>query len=261
MKTRIISGLVMVPLLLVLYTRGIPLAIVAFLVSGMAVWEFFRGFSKIGIMGNIFVAWGSLICLYVLHFLMPMRHDFILFWLAASVIVSCVSVFNVEKHKAEDALVTIMGIIYVIFLIYHMVMIDETSHGILVWMVAITSFCTDIAAYFVGMFFGKRKLAPVLSPKKTIEGALGGIAGAVIAGIIFALIVKVEIFPHIILMAIIGSIMGQMGDLTASFFKRKMGIKDYGNLIPGHGGILDRFDSIMFTAPAIYYYLQLVIQH
>ena len=104
---------------------------------------------------------------------------------------------------------------------------------------------------------GKHKLCPNLSPKKTIEGAIGGVLGALVLGIIFGLIFKIQVFPHVILMSIIGSVMAQLGDLTASAFKRKMGIKDYGNLIPGHGGILDRFDSVLFAAPAVYYYLQL----
>ena len=128
-------------------------------------------------------------------------------------------------------------------------------------MVAGTAILTDIFAYFTGYFFGKHKLAPVLSPKKTIEGALGGVLGSVLFSIVFALIAKLDIFPHMVIMGVVGSIFAQLGDLTASAFKRKIGIKDYGNIIPGHGGILDRVDSIIFTAPVIYYYLQLVFLH
>ncbi len=261
MKTRVISSLIMVPLLIILYFRGIPLAIATFIISAMAVYELLRGFSKIDIRGNLYVAWGALIALYALHFLAPGRHDFLLLWLVLAITASFISIFSIDKHKAEDAMATILAIVYIEFFAYHLVMIDETSYGVFVWMTGITAFCTDIFAYFTGMFLGKRKLCPNLSPKKTVEGAIGGVIGAVIVSIVFGLIVKVQIFPHMILMGIFGSIMGQLGDLTASAFKRKMGIKDYGNLIPGHGGVLDRVDSIIFTIPAIYYYIQLVIPH
>ena len=259
MMTRIISGLIMAPLLVILYFRGIPLAVAAFLIGAVGIYELFNGFNKLEIYPNPFVAWGMLLLLYVLHFIMPGRHEYLLLWIVVSIIASCVSIFAIEKHKIEEALATMLGIIYVGFFSYHMVMIDESSYGILVWMVVIVAFGTDIAAYFTGYFLGKKKLCPNLSPKKTVEGAIGGVAGALVLGIIFGLIFKIQIFPHIILMSVIGSVVSQLGDLTASAFKRKMGIKDYGNLIPGHGGILDRFDSVLFAAPAIYYYLQLVM--
>lgn len=260
MKERIISGLIMVPLLLIFYFRGVPLILAAIVISMMSVYEFLRGFSKIGIRGNLYVAWGALAVLYILHYFFPGRLDILSFWLFASIVVSFISIFAIDKHKAEDAMATVLAIVYLEFFSYHIVLIDDTSYGSLVWMVGITAFCTDVAAYFVGMFFGKNKLAPVLSPKKTVEGAVGGVIGAIIGSVIFALIVKMDIFPHIIIMAILGSITSQIGDLTASAFKRKMEIKDYGNLIPGHGGALDRFDSIIFTAPVIYYYLILFVQ-
>ena len=261
MKTRIISGLIMIPLILILVFRGIPLAIAAFVLSAIAVYELFKGFSNIKVTGNIFIAWGALILLYALHFLVPERHDYLTFWLVVSIIASFLGIFRADKHRAEDALVTILGIVYVEFFIYHIIMIDEGSYGIFVWVVAGTAIFTDTCAYFTGFFFGKHKLAPILSPKKTIEGALGGVVGSVLFSVIFALIAKVDIFPHMVLMGVVGPIFAQLGDLTASAFKRKIGIKDYGNLIPGHGGVLDRIDSIIFTAPAIYYYLQLVFQH
>jgi len=257
MKTRVISGLIMAPLLVILYFRGIPLAVAAFLIGALGIYELFEGFKKMEIHPNSLVAWGMLLILYVIHFLAPGRLDYLLAWIVLSIVISCVSIFAIDKHNAEDALATLLGIIYVGFLSYHMVMIDETSYGVLVWMVVIVAFGTDIAAYFTGYFLGKHKLCPNLSPKKTVEGAIGGVLGALVLGIIFGLVFKIQIFPHIILMSIVGSVMSQLGDLTASAFKRKMELKDYGNLIPGHGGILDRFDSVLFAAPAIYYYLQL----
>jgi phosphatidate cytidylyltransferase len=114
-------------------------------------------------------------------------------------------------------------------------------------------------AYFSGFLFGKNKLCPKISPKKTIEGAVGGTIGSIVLSGIFGYFVMPEMLVHCLVIGLLGSIVAQFGDLTASIFKRKMGIKDYGNLIPGHGGILDRFDSVLFTGPIIYYYIVLVI--
>lgn len=259
MKTRIISGIVMVPLLLVIYFGGIPLAVATFLIGGMGVYELFNGFKKINIQPSLPIAWGMLILLYAIHFFLPGNRAAVLMWLVLSFVASSIYLFDLEKRRIEDAVATFVGIFYVEFLSYHMVMIDELGKGFLLWLVAITAFCTDIFAYFTGVFFGKKKLAPKLSPKKTIEGSLGGIAGAVVSTLILALIVKEPFFPHLLILGILASIMGQLGDLTASAFKRKMGIKDYGNLIPGHGGILDRFDSILFTSCTVFYYYSILV--
>lgn len=255
MKTRIISGLIMAPLLIVLYFRGAPLVVAAFLIGALGTWELFQGFQKINIKPSILVAGVSLISLYVLHFLLPEDNSFLSLWLVISIMASCLVLFDVERRRAEDVLATIFGIVYVIFFSFHIVMVDKSNQGILVWMIVITSFCTDIFAYFTGYFLGKRKLCPKLSPKKTVEGALGGVAGSLVFSIVFGLIAQIKIFPHMIVLGIMCSVVAQLGDLTASAFKRKMEIKDYGTIIPGHGGILDRFDSIIFVAPVIYYYI------
>jgi len=259
MKTRIISGLIMLPLIIVLYFRGIPLAVVAFIISALAIREVFKAFEKIDVYPNLFFSWGALVVLYAIHFLFPGNLAFVTFWLAGTVVAAFIAFFAVTKHKAVDLSATVFGTVYIGFLVYHIVMIDETGYGVMVWLVAITAICTDIFAYFIGMFFGHRKLAPTLSPKKTVEGALGGILGSVFGSMVFFVIVHVGSVPHILLMGILGSIMAQLGDLSASLIKRQIGIKDYGHILPGHGGIMDRFDSIIFTAPTIYYYLVLVM--
>jgi phosphatidate cytidylyltransferase len=131
--------------------------------------------------------------------------------------------------------------------------------GHMLWLVILTAFGTDIMAYFTGFFLGKHKLCLNISPKKTVEGAIGGIVGSVILCTLFGYLISEGPLIHFILIGLFGSMAAQAGDLTASIFKRKMGIKDYGNLIPGHGGILDRFDSVLFTAPFVYYYIMLVM--
>lgn len=126
---------------------------------------------------------------------------------------------------------------------------------------------SDIGAYFVGVFFGKHKLCPNISPKKTVEGAVGGVLFwvliASVAAYLHSLTVPVEIarinYPALIVVSVIGSVLSIVGDLFASCIKRANGVKDFGNLFPGHGGVMDRFDSIVATAP--YYYIILQIVH
>ncbi|MBR3305991.1 MAG: phosphatidate cytidylyltransferase [Lachnospiraceae bacterium] len=127
-----------------------------------------------------------------------------------------------------------------------------------VWMIFISAWGSDTCAYFVGVLFGKHKITPKLSPKKSVEGCLGGVAGATIFGLIYGFvlmktgyIVNERVWAYGVLGAA-GSIAGQIGDLAASGIKREFGIKDYGKIIPGHGGIMDRFDSVIFTGPLIY---------
>jgi len=117
----------------------------------------------------------------------------------------------------------------------------------------VVAFLNDAGAYFVGLKFGKHKLAPVVSPNKTIEGVFGGMAAAVVGMLIYALILHMaDFYVNVglaLLYGILGSAVGVFGDLCFSIIKRQTGIKDYGNLIPGHGGVLDRFDSLMTVAP------------
>ena len=116
----------------------------------------------------------------------------------------------------------------------------------------------DTFAYIFGVMFGKHKMAPVLSPKKTIEGAIGGVFGSCLCGFLYALFVgnkissSVDIRVMFVVVCFFGSFVSMVGDLAASAIKRHMQIKDYGTLIPGHGGVLDRFDSVIFTAPLIW---------
>jgi phosphatidate cytidylyltransferase len=122
------------------------------------------------------------------------------------------------------------------------------------------TWASDTAAYFVGKKMGKRKLAPKLSPDKTIEGALGGIAGS-ITGLFLVYLIFPAGSPAIVLaLGLLVGIFGLLGDLFESSLKRTAGIKDTGFIIPGHGGVLDRFDSMIFTAPAVYYFVALIIK-
>ena len=122
---------------------------------------------------------------------------------------------------------------------------------------------TDIAAYFVGRGCGKHKLAPIISPKKTVEGSIGGTVCAVVILMLVAFILNITNilqvnYTALIIYLILASVIGQFGDLALSSIKRIVGVKDYGNLLPGHGGILDRFDSLLFVLPFTYLFFNLV---
>ena len=133
-----------------------------------------------------------------------------------------------------------------------------TEGSVVVWLIFLSSWGCDTCAYCVGVLFGKHKMAPKLSPKKSVEGGIGGVAGAALLGALFAMAVnrwggQATDPLYYALICGAGGVISQIGDLAASGIKRNHDIKDYGKLIPGHGGILDRFDSVIFTAPVIYY--------
>ena len=123
---------------------------------------------------------------------------------------------------------------------------------------------TDVACYFVGSMFGKHKLCPAISPKKTVEGAFGGVIGGTLTGIIMYFLVpllfKIELpLWSTLVVSLVCSVVSQFGDLAASIIKRSTGIKDFGKIIPGHGGLMDRADSIMFVAPVVYFFFSVIV--
>jgi phosphatidate cytidylyltransferase len=128
-----------------------------------------------------------------------------------------------------------------------------------IFMIFAITWIQDTAAYFVGRYLGRHKMAPVLSPKKTWEGAAGGLVGSVAAGVLSALLFGLPIsLPQAVLLGLVGGVVGPLGDLAESLIKRQVGLKDAGNLIPGHGGILDRADSLLFTGAVLYYMILLL---
>lgn len=263
MKTRILSGLIMAPLLVILIIGGYVLYAGCFVIGVMAVYEFFKGFKAMDIHASFPIAVCAAIALYIIGIMQEQMAEggtetpfWYMLWFFAVVVASLLYLFKIEKRKLEDALATITGIFYIVFFSYHIAMIAMMGDlEYLVWLVVITAFGTDIMAYFTGYAFGKHKLCPNISPKKTIEGSVGGTLGSIILCGVFGFFFARPLLVHCLIIGLLGGIISQFGDLTASVFKRKMGIKDYGNLIPGHGGILDRFDSVLFTGPLVYYYI------
>ena len=243
----------MLPLLLLVYLGGYFLMAACIVASVIAVREFYKGYEATGTGPAYRIAYVGIIVLYGWEIVQPGNTSLIMFWVVLMVMGSMVYGFKVNERRLEDMSATLLGILYCVFFPFHIVLIDRSEYSILIWLVFLAAFGTDIMAYFIGMAFGKHKLCPVLSPKKSKEGAVGGVLGSVLFCGIFAFIFVPNMIGEVMFIAVAGSVIAQLGDLSASAFKRQMGIKDYGNLIPGHGGILDRFDSVFFTAPMIYY--------
>lgn len=167
------------------------------------------------------------------------------------------------KTNFNDLVYTFVGIIYITFFIGSMSMVRNLENGkILIWYIIFAGWATDVFAYAIGRRFGKHKFSSV-SPKKSIEGCIAGTVGAIIVILIYTFFINKYMaleYSYITasIIALVLSIIGQIGDFAASTIKRYAEIKDYSNLIPGHGGMLDRIDSLMFIAPFAYILLQLL---
>ncbi|SHE27737.1 phosphatidate cytidylyltransferase [Alkalibacter saccharofermentans] len=153
----------------------------------------------------------------------------------------------------------VYGLVYATFFLGHLILLEGMEQGsLLIWLVFLICFGTDTFAYFVGIRFGKNRLAPKISPKKSVEGSIGGLVAGIVLALVYGFYLN-HAYPgglSIIGYGFIGmvaSAVSQIGDLAASMIKRQFGIKDFGNLFPGHGGVLDRFDSIIFASPVVYY--------
>lgn len=175
------------------------------------------------------------------------------------VLLMFVYVFSYPRFRADQVMAAYFGFVYVAVMLSFILLTRNLPEGkFLVWLIFLCSWGCDTCAYCVGMLIGKHKMAPVLSPKKSIEGAVGGVAGAALLGVIYAAATGGKMAEYALICAA-GALISMVGDLAASAIKRNQGIKDYGKLIPGHGGILDRFDSVIFTAPAIYYLAKTIL--
>ncbi|MBR4807435.1 MAG: phosphatidate cytidylyltransferase [Lachnospiraceae bacterium] len=257
--TRLISGIfiVLIALLSIIKGGDILFAVVIVL-SMVGLFELQRVFKvqdKLpGIIGYLAAA-GYYALLYF------GRTDYyMLLALASIALLLFVYVFTFPKYTAEQIMSVFFGVFYVAVMLSYIYQTRMLSDGaFIVWLIFIASWGSDTGAYCVGKLLGKHKMTPKLSPNKSVEGAIGGVVVAVLLGTAYAWIVQYALGysdrTKVILAVIcgLGSILAQMGDLAASAIKRNKDIKDYGNIIPGHGGVLDRFDSVIVTAPVIYY--------
>ncbi|MDO5300955.1 MAG: phosphatidate cytidylyltransferase [Tissierellia bacterium] len=156
----------------------------------------------------------------------------------------------IKSQTFEDLLISIFIVTYVPFFLFPIIHLRDSYYLYLVFLISIT---TDTAAYLVGSAIGRHKLIPWLSPNKSVEGAIAGIVATTLLGSLFLWYFQVPLSPILVLFLAIAAICGELGDLFASKIKRELGIKDFGNMLPGHGGFLDRMDSILFIIPLVYF--------
>lgn len=178
------------------------------------------------------------------------------------------SVFTFKNHRTSVIYMAGVFSLFVSFFMSAAAKIRMEFGSAAVFAVFLSAWMTDIGGFFGGYFFGKHKLSPLVSPKKTVEGAVGGILLCVILNVLYAVFINHVISSHagfhadylmFAVMALFASISGQLGDLSASVIKREYKIKDFGSVFPGHGGVMDRFDSVVFIAPFVYYYMKYFI--
>ena len=258
-RTRLLSGIVLVIVALVLIISGGDILLVSTLViSWIGMFELYRifGLEKAapGILGYLAAA------VYYGNLRFAFLPDEMMFVLGLLIFLMFVYVFSYPKYRTEQMLAVFFGVFYVAVMLSFVYQTRQLSAGAyIVWLIFLCSWGCDTCAYCVGVLIGKHKMAPLLSPKKSVEGAVGGVLGAALltAGYsaVFREAMGIGSRVIVILSAIsaVGALVSMVGDLTASAIKRNYDIKDYGKLIPGHGGILDRFDSVIFTAPLVYF--------
>lgn len=268
MRTRIISGLVMAAFgVAALLIGGYTAGIIIMIISLGAYYELCKACQVITDKpvnaANVF-GYIAIVVYYMNLLFVPEQYKFMVYHVLLVVIVLlelAVYVLAFPRFNSNQIMSSMFGLLYAPFMLSFLYMIlMRFEHGrLVVFLVFVCSSFSDVFAYFVGVKLGKHKLAPKLSPKKSIEGSIGGILGAALVGLIYGVILYklgiygAEVMGIFSVCGAIGSVVSQIGDLAASAIKRDHDIKDYSQLIPGHGGIMDRMDSIVVTAPIIYY--------
>jgi phosphatidate cytidylyltransferase len=252
---RIAAALVFVPVLVgLVYVGGQALMLGCLVLSGLMLWEYFRlVFGKFSILG---FGLGIAVVLVVLGEL-PARQTLPVLLLGA-LIWTLLRPGPIEKTFNKLGL-TILGALYCGGLISHLVLLRRSGLG-LALMALVCTWLADTAAYFTGKAIGKHKLYPQVSPGKTVEGVVGGMVGAVATAFLIRTLFSLTLETrHVVALGILAGMLSVVGDLCESLLKRGVGAKDSSHLIPGHGGVLDRFDALMFVAPAFYIYATLFL--
>jgi len=262
-NNRMLGVLIFSPLIFLVVLGGEFLKFGLLILSTVGILEFYNAFTNKNINANIFL--GVIFnCIYYVFLLgkgISDRYLLLIFTLFLMICL-CYALFD-RKRNMVDSFITFAALMYISVPASLIYLISRMEHGnIFTWFLLLVCWSCDTLAYFCGRLFGKSKLCESISPKKTVEGAVSGVLGSVIVSLIFGLIFKSSLnfaLIHFILMGIIAGIVGQMGDLVASSIKRYNDIKDFSNIMPGHGGILDRFDSVLMDSVVIFFYLSLIM--
>ncbi|MHB1418371.1 MAG: phosphatidate cytidylyltransferase [Bacillota bacterium] len=256
LKKRILTALGGIPLVVVInYVGGTTFAVVVALLSILGLGEFFRLIRHSEIEPQVFLGYVGGLFIVVSAF--PGVH------ISDSVVITAItlgfflSALCIPRWSLTGSATSLMGVLY-LGLFRYLIYLREMPGGFeVVLALFIFNWVADSGAYFSGKAFGRHLMAPRLSPKKTIEGAIGGVLASVAAALVMTLL-GLHV-PQLVVMALLVAVTGQAGDLVESAFKRSAGVKDAGGILPGHGGVLDRFDSLLISLPVVYYYFQLFI--
>ena len=271
LKYRVLSAVVGIPLLaLIFVVGGIPFLLLNLAVIIIGINEYFKlikakvdtGDKKIAILAGV-------ILLMTIYF----KQDLALVYFILVTLMVLMFLKNIFQAKIEGAIlnsaVSYFSFFYIAGLFSHFMLLANVvlpklefsstlDYQLVLWLPLLATWATDTGAYFSGLHLGRSPLAPKISPNKTIEGGIGGLFSCIIVTFLLSIYLGFGYLNGIILGALIG-VFAQLGDLTVSLFKRDAEVKDSGDLIPGHGGLLDRIDSLLFTIPIVYYYIYLII--
>ncbi len=270
--TRILTAVVGIPIAIYIINYGFWLFAATVILLALIAWHEFYNMMQakdikiqysIGLIGIILssgCAWlgnaQELVAVMVLVLLLTMAQ----------------TILSHEKFGVTEAAFTILGAMYISLPFAHLLLLrfleqydyintalgNLSSGAVYLWLAFVGTWASDTLAYFVGSLFGRHKLCPTVSPGKTIEGAIGGLLGSIAGVVCLGWLCGFPLLHMIVLGLLIG-IAAPFGDLSESVLKRFAGVKDSGNILPGHGGILDRFDAVMFSVPVVYYYIEIFI--
>lgn len=268
MKRRIVSGAIFLLVLVLIGVFNSPFidTCVITLLSMFGIYEYNKAFKLANFRPISWVGYLGCLTIFLMGGIIPDADKMNITKIALPAFIIIIFMYIILtnlKRTIVDVAITVFSLLYIPFMFSFVKLILMMEHGrFLVIYVFIAAFASDTFAYFVGTKLGKNKLCPEISPKKTIEGSIGGILGVILCFIVITYIGN-EYFNmnmdmiYMLAAGVIAGIAGQFGDLSASAIKRYCNIKDFGNIIPGHGGILDRFDSMLFVAPVIYMFLKI----
>ncbi len=272
---RLISGVILLVIAIATMLYGsLPLAIVLYVISMIAYRELTKvlgadggekSFSALEVVGFL-----GITGYYVAGWLCTQQgYDRYLMLATILAVILCelaVYVVTFPKYQAEQVSAAVFSFLYAPVMLACTFLTRQLDQGnYLVWLILISSWGCDTCAYCVGVLIGKKKIFPKLSPKKSLEGCIGGVLGTMLIAGLYGWFVVEPVFPDrnvtwiLVLICGIGALCSMVGDLAASAIKRNRGIKDYGKLIPGHGGIMDRFDSMIVTAPLVFFLAEFLL--
>jgi len=265
LKERVLSALIGIPVLLFLiYAGGIPLLIFVIILALLGLFELHRLLEKMNLHIPLLLLYGSGLFFPIIAFFAPAHHEEGLLFIGLIIYLLMhllLLVLFFPKYGLGDLGASYLGSCYVSLLFSFLILIRKIEpYGFqILLLVFILTWACDIGAYFIGTRFGRRGLCPPVSPHKSVEGAVGGLISCLVVAYLFYLFFPILSWKAILLLGFTIGLVVQLGDLVESAVKRIARVKDSGSIIPGHGGILDRFDSILFSAPVAYFFIKLII--